>query len=175
MRFSLPERLRALRQEPMAAVRKMGVTEGQRVVDIGAGLGYFTIPAAAIVGGTGMVYAVEPDPARSDKIRKRVTIEGAGNVSVLTAGAEELGGIPSGSVDLAFSAFSLHHFKDRKAALSEVKRVLRSGGVFYVWDRVPGGIIRHGTRAEELNTLSEGFASFELLDAKSTLRARFTK
>ena len=175
MRFSLPERLRALRQEPMAAVRKMGVTKGQRVMDIGAGLGYFTIPAAAIVGGTGIVYAIEPDPARSEKISKRITNEGVKNVSVLTAGAEELGGIPSGCIDLAFSAFSLHHFKDRKAALSEIKRVLRSGGVFYVWDRIPGGIIRHGTRAEELNTISEGFASFELLDAKRTLRARFTK
>jgi len=159
----------------MAAVRKMGVTEGQKVVDVGAGLGYFTVPAATIVGGAGMVYAVEPDPTRSDKIRKRIASEGVKNVSVLTAGAEELGGIPSGSIDLAFSAFSIHHFKDRKAALSEIKRVLRSGGVFYVWDRVPGGIIRHGTRVEELNTLSEGFASFELLDAERTIRARFMK
>lgn len=175
MKFSFSERLRSFRQEPMAAVRKMGVTEGQRVVDIGAGLGYFTIPAATIVGGTGVVYAIEPDPTRSDKIRKRVASEGVQNVSVLTAGAEELGSIPSGSIDLAFSAFSVHHFKDRSAALSEIRRVLRSGGVFYVWDRVPGGIIRHGTRVEELNALSEGFASFELLAADRTIRARFTK
>jgi len=153
----------------------MGIAAGQKVVDIGAGQGYFTIPAAIVVGSTGMVYAVEPDPARSNRIRRRIASEGIGNVTVMTVGAEELGGISAGSIDLAFSAFSLHHFNDRKAALSEIKRVLRSGGVFYVWDRVPGRIIRHGTQVEELNSLSDGFAKFELIDAGSTVRARFTK
>jgi len=175
MNLSLFERLRALRQEPMAAVRKMGVTTGQKVADIGAGRGYFTIPAAAVVGSEGIVYAVEPDPTRSDRIRKRIAGEGIENVSVLTVGAEELGAIHSGSIDLAFSAFSIHHFNDKKVAMSEIRRILRKGGVFYVWDRVPGGIIRHGTRVEELKTLSEGFASFELLEAGKTVRARFGK
>jgi len=69
----------------------MGVTTGQKVVDIGAGRGYFTSPAGEVVGSGGIVYAVEPDPARSDRIRKRIAGEGIENVSVLTFGAEELG------------------------------------------------------------------------------------
>jgi len=138
-------------------------------------LGYFTIPAAIIVGRTGLVYSVEPDPARSDRIRNRIAAEKLENVRVLTTGAERLGDISSGSVDLAFSAFSMHHFTDRQAGLTEIRRILREGGSFYVWDRVPGRIIRHGTRPEELNQLSSGFSKLELLDTGRTLRARFTK
>jgi SAM-dependent methyltransferase len=108
-------------------------------------------------------------------IRERIAIEGLENVRVLTTGAEQLEEIPSDSVDLAFSAFSMHHFKDKRAGLAEIRRILRSGGRFYVWDRVPGMIMRHGTRPEELDRLSGGFTSFELLSTGRTVRARFTK
>lgn len=175
MKLTFAERFRSLFQEPYAVTKQIGIVEGQRVADIGAGLGYFTIPAATVVGRTGLVYSVEPDPARSDRIRSRVAAERLENVRVLTTGAERLGDIPSGSVDLAFSAFSIHHFNDRQAGLAEIRRILREGGSFYVWDRVPGVIIRHGTRLEELNPLSPGFTGFELLGAGRTIRARFTK
>ena len=156
-------------------MKKVGIREGQRVADIGAGYGYFTVPAAMIVGESGLVYSVEPDWARSERIRTRVTSEGLHNVRVLNTGAEQLSDIPSDAVDLAFSAFTLHHFHDKNAARSEVRRILRAGGVFYVWDRVPGNIIRHGTRPEQLNEFTEGFSSFELLAGGRSVRARFTK
>ncbi|HMD78492.1 MAG TPA: class I SAM-dependent methyltransferase, partial [Nitrososphaerales archaeon] len=82
-------------------MKKAGVSEGQTVVDLGAGYGYFTVPAAVIVGSAGLVYSVEPDSARSQKVRARVASEGLQNVRVLTTEAEQLSGIPSDSVDLA--------------------------------------------------------------------------
>ena len=85
MRMSVTERVRSLFQEPFSAVREMGVTEGQKVADLGAGKGFFTIPAALTVGKAGVVYSVVPDSTRSDKIRARVKDEGLGNVFVLTA------------------------------------------------------------------------------------------
>jgi len=156
-------------------MKQVGVLEGQTVADIGAGRGYFTVPAAVIAGPTGLVYSVEPDSARSKKIRERIESEGLHNVRVLTTGAEQLGEIPSGSVDLAFSAFSLHHFSDRKAGVAEIRRTLRTGGVFYVWDRAPGAIVRQGSRAEELSGLASGFSGFQLLSAAGSVRARYTK
>ena len=175
MRLSFFERVRVLRQEPIASVRMMGVSEGQKVVDIGAGSGYFTIPAALVVGTRGIVYSVEPDSTRSDRIAKRVAGEGLQNVRVLATGAEELQAISSDSIDLAFSTFSIHHFSDRQVALSEIRRILRKGGTFYVWDRKPGRIVKHGTKVEELSKFSDGFEKFELLGTKGAVRARFTK
>jgi ubiquinone/menaquinone biosynthesis C-methylase UbiE len=175
MRLTLAERLRSLFQEPYAAAKEIGISEGQNVADIGAGKGYLTIMASTIVGRKGLVYSVEPDSARSRIIRERAASEGLENIRVLTTGAEQLEEIPSDSVDLAFSAFSIHHFSDKRAGLAEVRRILRSGGKFYVWDRAPGTIMRHGTRPEELDQLSGGFTRFELLSTGRTVRARFTK
>lgn len=175
MKLTVSERFRSLFQEPFAAVREMGVAEGLRVADLGAGEGYFTIPAAIAVGSAGFVYSVEPDQRRSDRIRARAAKEGLSNLRVLTSRAEDLGDIPSGEVDLAFSAFTLHHFEDRDAALAEVRRVLRDGGTFYVWDRVPGRVFRWGTRQEELGQVAAGFASFESLGRGRTVRAKFRK
>jgi ubiquinone/menaquinone biosynthesis C-methylase UbiE len=175
LKKTFTEHLRALFQNPFEAVKEMGVLEGQKVIDVGAGKGYLTIPAAEVVGKTGVVYAVEPDPARSQVIRERVASEGLQNVKVLTTKAEQLGDIQSKSVDLVFSAFTLHHFNDREAGLSEIRRVLRPGGVFFVWDRVPGTIFPYGTRVEELNQLATGFDKFELLETGRAIRARFTK
>jgi ubiquinone/menaquinone biosynthesis C-methylase UbiE len=173
--MSFTERFRARFQEPFAAMKQAGVREGLTVADLGAGKGYFTVPAAVIVGETGLVYSVEPDPARSRRIQERVDSEGLHNVHVLATEAEQLSAIPSDSVDLAFSAFTLHHFHDMVGALSEVRRILRNGGVFYVWDRVPGTIMKHGTRPEKLDGLASGFSRFELLKAERTVKARYTK
>ena len=175
MRLSLTERVRALFQEPFASVRAMGVTEGMTVADIGSGLGYFTIPAALVAGEKGLVYSVEPDPARSGKVEARVRKEELGNVRVITSGAEHMGEVPSGSVDLAFSAFTMLHFEDRGSALGEVRRILREGGTFYLWDRVPGRMMRWGTRPGELAAMGASFSRFEPLSTKKTIRARFTK
>ena len=175
MKMTLIERFRSLSQEPFSSVRKMGVVGGQRVADLGSGQGYFTIPAALAVGRGGFVYSIEPDQRRSDRIRARIATEGLDNVRVLTARVENLGDIPSGDVDLAFSVFSLHHFEDRNTALAEVRRILRDGGTFYVWDRTPRRIFKWGTQPEELAQIAQGFARFESLGTRNTIRARFTK
>ena len=145
------------------------------MVDVGAGLGYFTVPCAAIVGESGFVYSIEPDSKRSDKIRARVVREGLDNVRVITTKAENLADIPTADTDLAFSAFSAHHFEDKEAAVTEIRRVLRDGGAFYLWDSVPGRIFKHGTRPEEVGLLAQGFARFEPSEIRKTIRVRFVK
>ena len=175
MKMTVVERFRSLLQEPFAAVKQMGVVEGIRVADLGAGEGYFTIPSAIVVGRYGFVYSIEPERSRSDRIRARAAKEGLVNVRVLTSKAENLSEIPSGDVDLVFSAFSIHHFEDRDAALREIRRVLRDGGAFYLWDQVPGRVFRWGTRPQDLQQISSGFSRFEQIETQKAIRARFVK
>ena len=175
MKMSLSERFRSLYQDPFAAVKGMGVSGGLRVADVGAGRGYLTVPAAMVVGSGGLVYSIEPDATKSETIRRRAASESLDNVKVLTTTAERMTEIPPGDVDLAFSVFSAHHFADRETALGEIGRILRDGGLFYVWDRVPNRITKHGTRQDELEAMRSGFSRFESLSTRRTVRGRFTK
>ena len=49
---------------------------GDTVIDVGAHVGYHTLNAAAIVGGTGRVFAIDPQPYNVDKIGRNAVLNG---------------------------------------------------------------------------------------------------
>lgn len=61
--------------EQLHLIRKT-LRPGMCVFDIGGNIGYYTCLAARIVGGTGKVYAVEPDPENCDLLRKNIELNG---------------------------------------------------------------------------------------------------
>lgn len=106
-------------------------------LEIGCGTGALT---AAILadGNPKSILAVEPSKdfityARSMVTDKRVTFE--------TADARALPA-QDATFDVVTSALVLNFIPDRPAALAEMKRVLRPGGLlsFYVWDYPGGGM-----------------------------------
>jgi FkbM family methyltransferase len=58
------------------------LSEGQRVVDVGANVGYFTVPMALKVGAGGCVVACEPEPGNLDRLHKNVSRNGLRNVDI---------------------------------------------------------------------------------------------
>lgn len=60
---------------------------GSTVVDVGAGIGWFTLLAARRVGPSGRVVALEPEPASRDLLRRSVELNGFGNVHALGCAA----------------------------------------------------------------------------------------
>jgi FkbM family methyltransferase len=56
--------------------------EGMKVLDIGANIGYFSCYEARIVGNSGKVYAIEPDPRNLELLRKNIQINDLYNVEV---------------------------------------------------------------------------------------------
>lgn len=173
---ALVEAIRRRRAPPEALLSEAGLGEGMKVADIGAGYGFFALSAAKVVGANGVVYAVEPNATRANEISKRSGEAETKNLRVLVTGAEELGEIPPGEIDLALSVSSFHHFADAEKALSEIDRVVRLGGRVYIRDIKAGRVFRHGSRSETFRRLvSSRFPMAEFEEGRGYLVARITR
>jgi len=67
-------------QQPQRVMDSLGIYDGARVADIGAGGGWFTIRLAKRVGPNGLVYAEDIQPRMIESIRRRVAREDLKNV-----------------------------------------------------------------------------------------------
>ncbi len=106
---------------------------GQVVVDVGAGLGWLTLPVAERVGSTGTVYAVEPSPDGSSALAEAAASQALSQVHVLHAFGEAVP-LPAGVADAVLWHTVAVAMGDWKASLSEAFRVLKPGGRFVVVD-----------------------------------------
>ena len=126
---------RAKWQKPAAVVRALGLRRGQVIAEVGSGPGYFTSRLARAVGPSGHVYALDPEPAVLDVMRKRIKQAGVRNVTpVLSRDDDPL--LPNGRCDLAVIINVYHHMHGGPAFLRRlVSRLPRGARVINVdWD-----------------------------------------
>ena len=124
--------LRQILTDPYKILKTAGLCSGQRVVEVGPGPGFFTIPAAKIVGEKGIVYAIDIHPLAIKRIQEKIRKEGITNVKAILADASQTG-LPDQSVDLAFLFEIVHHFdKDLEAVLNELCPIISVGGVLSI-------------------------------------------
>jgi ubiquinone/menaquinone biosynthesis C-methylase UbiE len=117
---------RAKWQKPSAVVRALGLRRGQVIAEIGAGPGYFTPRLARAVGRAGHVYAVDPEAAVLDVLRKRMKRAGVRNITpVLSLDDDPL--LPDGRCDLAVIINAYHHMHGGPAFLRRLVRRLARG------------------------------------------------
>ena len=123
----------------MLALASIG--EGQRVLDIGTGIGEPAMTAACTVGPRGSVLAIDPDPEMIAIARERAAVEKLWNIEFAVQCAEQLL-LPPSSVDSVLCRWSLMFVDDLGTTLKTLRHVLRQGGrlVASTWgppDRVP--------------------------------------
>ena len=63
-------------QNPENVLAEIGLKSGMTFADIGCGQGFFTIPAAKIVGESGKVYASDISETNIQKLREKVDSAG---------------------------------------------------------------------------------------------------
>jgi ubiquinone/menaquinone biosynthesis C-methylase UbiE len=134
---------------PVKTLQGAGIQPGQTVLEVGCGTGFFTIPAAQLIGDKGCLVAMD---ALSDFIRqvsKKVQSADLKNVRVVKRDALNTG-IDAASIDtvllfgvLPWPALPLNRL------LPEMQRVLKPEGRLSVWlfpvsGWVPKSILRSG-------------------------------
>ena len=70
--------LYGLIRDPEADLKAAGVQAGQRVLEVGCGPGFFTAPAARIVGKQGSLVALDINPLAIEKVERKIE-SGAGS------------------------------------------------------------------------------------------------
>jgi predicted methyltransferase len=70
-------------QQPDRVMDALGIADGARVADLGAGGGWFTVRLAHRVGPNGVVYAQDIQTQMLESIKRRVAREGLANVETV--------------------------------------------------------------------------------------------
>lgn len=133
--------LRYLRQLPKmwrspvndAVIDIVDPQPGERVIDIGAGMGPGTMRAAA---AGAHVVAVEPTPFMRRALQaRRLFSRRRTNVEVVDGAAEDMP-VDDRSIDAIWAVNTMHHWIDVERGVAEIARVLKPGGRVVLVDEV---------------------------------------
>ncbi len=107
--------------------REAGIGPGQRVVDLGSGVGDVAMLVGRLVGPSGEVVAIERDTRSIDRARRRAAQAGLHNLRFVQTDIAEFS--TDGSFDAAVGRYILQFLPDPAAALRSVVSNVRSGGI----------------------------------------------
>jgi trans-aconitate methyltransferase len=107
--------------------REAGIGPGQRVLDLGSGVGDVAMLVARLVGPSGEVVGVERDARSVARARTRVVEAGLRNVSFTQCDVSQIPG--SKPFDVAVGRFILMWLPDSVSVLRQLSLLVRPGGV----------------------------------------------
>ena len=125
------ETLYGLFRDPCETLDAAGLKPGQKVLEVGCGPGFFTIPAARVVGDKGTVHALDISPLAVERVQQKIEKEGATNVETILADAAQTG-LPDQSFDLIFAFGFAHAAGSMENILAELHRLLKPAGILAI-------------------------------------------
>lgn len=114
-------------QRPDHVMDVLGIADGSRVADVGAGGGWFTIRLARRVGPNGLVYAEDIQRQMIDSIERRLQREGLKNIRTVLGTAEDPR-LPIGQLDVVLIVDTYQEVETKTVLLERVRDALKPGG-----------------------------------------------
>jgi len=129
----MESRLRQWLMNPAKTLRGAGIEPGQTVLEVGCGTGFFTIPAAELIGDQGCLVAMDALSDYTNRVSKKVQSAGLKNVRVVKRDALDTG-LDAASIDkvLLFGVIPFP-FLPLNRLLPEMHRVIKPEGSLAVW------------------------------------------
>jgi arsenite methyltransferase len=126
------------------------INTGEQVLDIGCGAGVDTILASMLTGPTGNVVGVDIVPEMLQQAEKNLMMTAQKNVNFKKAPCEQLP-YPVDTFDAVISNGVINLIPDKEAALTEIIRVLKPGGLLMMADQVDSGNVQKDIKARLAN------------------------
>lgn len=126
--YLFDHRVRRLFQPTGPVIRDL-VAPGYACLDVGCGMGYFTIPVAQRVGPTGSVAAVDLQPQMLEGASRRAMREGVSDRISLHL-PDDPGWVVEHKYDFILAFWMLHEVHEPRALLETLRRVLKAEGSF---------------------------------------------
>lgn len=112
---------------PEEILNMLTLQKGISILDAGAGSGYLTISAAKQTDG--IVFALDMDERMLDVIDTKAKAEKLTNIQLVQGNINNIP-LPDGSVDIVLASLILHEVGALPAVLTQISRVLNTGGYF---------------------------------------------
>lgn len=115
-------------------IKRIGVKEGDTVLDFGCNDGDYTIPISHIVGPKGLVYALDMDPRAIDELKNRIAKLGLTNIKLMKTKGELVVNLEDNSLDYIFFYDVIYplcmdsDIQPFKQLLKEFNRLLKVNG-----------------------------------------------
>ena len=122
--------------DPASNLAKLGLVDGQKVVDLGAGSGFYSMEAAKRVGISGRIYAVDVQKDLLERLRSVAANQGIRNIEVVWGNVEKIGGtkLRESLADRVVASNVLFQIEKPDDFCLEIKRILKPGGKVLVID-----------------------------------------
>ena len=130
--FEYPDRDEKLQVSRVMDI--LHIKSGSTVADIGAGSGWFTVRAAKRVGPSGLVYAVDINPAAVSYINDRAKREHLENIRTIQ-GHEDDPLLPASSIDSVLLLKTYHEVGQPVPLLQNLRHALKPGALVGIIDR----------------------------------------
>jgi ubiquinone/menaquinone biosynthesis C-methylase UbiE len=109
-------------------LKSAGLRENDIALEVGCGPGFFTIPAAKIVGDNGFIYAIDINPFAIKKVDKKLEREGIKNAKTMLVDVTE-STLDNESITIALFFGVIHSLMDvLDETLNEMHRILENEG-----------------------------------------------
>jgi ubiquinone/menaquinone biosynthesis C-methylase UbiE len=159
--YLLASPIRRLWQKPETILEPY-IKPGMTVLDVGPGMGYFTLPMARMVGESGRVICVDVQDRMLKSLARRARRAGLEKRIVTRKVGPDSLGIDDyyGRVDFALTFAVVHEVPNPESLFHEIHTALKSGGLLLVSE--PTGHVTSEAFAKTLETArSVGFEEVE--------------
>jgi ubiquinone/menaquinone biosynthesis C-methylase UbiE len=132
-------------------VKKLPLTEGMTIADIGCGAGRISVPVAKIIGPNGHVDGFDIQQKMLNKLSKRSIKNNLSNISSIQTEIKH-GILKENQYDLIILVTVLGELPDQKQAIKEFVRGLKSGGSLSITEVIPDPCYQTKNAVEKICT-----------------------